>query len=101
MTDADRHLKLNEHPHLHSLEVRRIHDDFFTMNSNGRCLGFDGMMFEELFEAIKGILSGQYDVASTQTFDQLEFQKQRANTLMERHPTTRPAPRAVPNLDDL
>jgi hypothetical protein len=100
MTES-RHLQLNQHPHLHKLEVRRITDDFFTLNSNGRCLGFDGMMFEELFEAIKAILGGSYDVASTETFDRLEFEKQHVEGLKALHPTTRPPAAAVPGLDDL
>jgi hypothetical protein len=83
------------------LEVRRVHDDYFTMHSNGRCLGFDGMMFEQLHEAIKAVLSGNYDVASTETFDRLELEKQRAKTLMESHPSVRKPIPITPSLDDL
>jgi uncharacterized Fe-S cluster-containing radical SAM superfamily protein len=97
---ADRHFHLtSETPHLHSLEVRKIEPNCFIMHTNGRCLGFDRQMAEQLFEALNKVLGTDYDVASTETFDRLEFEKQRAKTLMEEHPTTRS--RATPELDDL
>ena len=96
---ADRHFHLiSETPHLHSLEVRKLDEDVFILHTNGRCLGFNRQMAEQLFEALNKVLGTDYDVASTETFDHLELEKQRAEGLKALHPTTRPK---APELDDL
>ena len=85
--------------------IRRIDNQLKEINRHTKAtfnlvaLIVAGVAFTGVAYALNKVLGTDYDVASTETFDRLEFEKQRAKTLMEEHPTTRS--RATPELDDL
>ena len=99
----DRHFHLDPHPDhpddLHSLRVQRVEDSYYICTNN-RCFGLDRHMAQQLWNALEMVLGGAYDLATTETFDRLELEKQRAASLIDSLPH-RQLPPATPELDDL
>jgi membrane-bound lytic murein transglycosylase MltF len=84
------------------LEIR-AHENVIYFHTNGRCFGLDYEMAKQLRDGLTAVLSGAFDRAVSQTFLQLQEEREARNKTIQTQ-TTNPNPSSrntKPTLDQL